>query len=342
MIPRCISDRPDVLAAEEAFLDIRETPVPGLVSADLSDAIDHARRLEWNFRHSFWRERRQATYHVLHDLAARGAIPAARAQAFAACGRHATVLRHRTERHRYRVACWKCHDRLCEACQTERRRILCRNLMRQLADRGRIRLLTLTLRSSDHPLSQQIDRIYDCFRQFRRDPRIRPKMDGGLAFLELTRNEQTGLWHPHLHVLFTGDFLPHRLARAVWEHVTQDSYIVDVRSLTTPKSAATYVAKYASKALSPRVWRDPNALAEAALALCGRRTFLAFGSWTKMSLSRPDPTDDTADDWEEVGTLAEILTRANAGDEDARAIVRALRREDAARRGEAPPHEWSG
>lgn len=195
------------------------------------------------------------------------------------------------------------------------------NVARQLP-KCHLRLLTLTIRSTATPLTNQIDRIYDAFRTFRNRKPIRKRITGGLYFLEITVNPDTRLWHPHLHILCMGSYLPVDLVRRHWFDVTTDSYICDVRYIKTPGYAAGYVTKYAGKTIPISVWRDPCLLQEAITAMENRRTFQTFGKMKHLDLSRV-PDEDTT--WTPIASLATIITQANAGGAIARDILNQLR-----------------
>lgn len=277
---------------------------------------DDSATLNRTFRHSFWRVRRERTLHAMATLD----IAPKRQDRFMACGDSAWVLIDANDPNRYRLAVNRCRDRWCEACQTERRRTITRNVAAKLRDRS-LRLLTLTLKSQSVPLTDQIDRLLRSFRRFRQAAPVRHCLVGGLYFVEITYNNRRDQWHPHLHVIFEGGFLPHELAKQTWLHVTGDSYVVDVRALHNSHAAASYVAKYAAKAVSHHVWTCPARFKEAIVALHGRRTFHAFGHWRALDLSKLPP-DDT--EWVVYAPLADLIRRARARDPDALRALRAL------------------
>jgi hypothetical protein len=198
-------------------------------------------------------------------------------------------------------------------------------------------MLTLTLKTSDAPLHETLTRLTASWRRFRVNRKIAPLLEGGLAFLELTLGKGTGQWHPHLHVLVEGAFLPIDLVRNVWHKVTGDSYIVHICALRSPADAASYVTKYAGKSLSPRVWHDPAKLQEAIEALTGRRTFNIFGNWQGYGLTQP-PADDC--EWEAVEPLQKTIARARAGDREAASILRTLQRGDPYAFCDTPPPDY--
>lgn len=318
---------PEELEASLTSLDPDETTVgfdPTSVSppdAELPEVISGAemerrQRLSQSFRHGFWHRKRDAVAWELQSLD----VPPERLRRFRECGCTSWVLRDQADPGRYRLASNKCRDRFCDACQVEKRRTVCANVQARLP-RVELRQLTLTLLAGDDPLDDQLRKLYSSFRRFRQRARIKPLMTGGIYFLELTLNTQTRQWHPHLHVMFEGSFLPHEIAKREWHDVTGDSYIVDIRRVGDSRSAASHLAKYASKALGASVWNDHDRLREAMIALAGRRTFSTFGTWTALELSKIP--DDPAT-WDTIGPLWQVMDRANAGDEESIKIIRYL------------------
>jgi hypothetical protein len=284
------------------------------VDATLARAYRDA-HLAW--RHSCWAARRERTLRVLIDAA----VPAARLDRFTSCGSSAWILESVTRPGEFRLAVNRCRDRWCVPCQTDRRRTVCQNLARELRGR-RLRLLTLTLRSTDAPLPDQLARLYRSFRLLRHTADFRRCVSGGLYFLELTLNTETRLWHPHLHILLEGSYLPQPLVKAHWLRITGDSSIVDIRAVRSSDQAASYVAKYAAKSVDARVVNDPPRFLECVRTLTGKRTFNTFGCWTDLRLSRSIADDDV---WTPLAPLAHMIERARQGDPHARAILVRLR-----------------
>ena len=306
----------DRVACSRTSLDPDEISVRFHPPSPTGTPAEQARDLHLTFRHSFWRRRRAAT----RDALLRQGASSAALQRFDDCGTAAWILRDPDNPDVHRLATNRCRHRWCEACAGDRRRIIVRNLQSKLPTDD-LRLLTLTLKSAPGDLRPQLDRLYDSFRTFRRHRDIRDRMTGGIYFLELTYNERTACWHPHLHVLFGGFYLPHALAKQTWLDLTGDSFIVDVRRLRDRRGAASYVAKYASKSVSASVWAHPRRLDQAIAALDRRRTFQTFGTWQQLHLSRADPDGV---EWEVVCTLADLITQARAGDPNARRTLTGL------------------
>jgi hypothetical protein len=186
-----------------------------------------------------------------------------------------------------------------------------------------LRFITLTLKTSDAPLPAQLDRLYDSFHRLRRLSLWKKTVTGGILFVELTVTK-TGQWHPHLHILTSGKFLPQAALSNAWRNITGDSWIVDVRLIRNPAIAAGYVTKYAGKLVPAGLVHDRARLVEAVIGLAGRHSFSPIGGWTHWHLS-DSPPDDTS--WEPVAPLWLILRLAQDGDVDARRIVLSLRKE---------------
>lgn len=342
---RCVTETPHPLAATDpTTLETWRFPVtepdptsldpaeiscgfrePGL-AAGPSPADEAA---ETSFRHSFWSTRRGQTRDA---LTAAGASTGSMLR-FNHCGSHSWVYAATGQPGRFRVHTDKCHSRWCEACQVEHRRVVSRNLSSRLVDElhlrdprsatDKLRFITLTLRTSEKPLADELDRLYACFRTLRQRKIWRACVNGGILFLELTRN-RAGHWHPHLHVLCGGKYIPQDQLREAWKQITGDSWIVDVRLVRNPSIAAGYVAKYASKVVPADLVHDRPALIEAIKALAGRHTFTPFGCWRGWKLSEPPPDDCS---WEPVAPLWIVLRAAAEGKADAQSILMSIRKE---------------
>lgn len=307
--------------AASSLLDPEETSVGFDLPCITGDELERRLSRTLSFRHGWWRDRRGRTAATLRRMDGR----TERVQRFETCGSNAWVLMSTDGQNRVRMKSNRCHDRWCEACQTERRRSVCRNLRDKLAGRE-LRLLTLTLKSAETPLREQLDRLTKSFRRLRQVRDIRNAMQGGMYFLEVTLNQKTRQWHPHLHIIWEGTYLHHSIIREEWYNITGDSYIVDVRPIKNSDHAASYVAKYAGKAVSHHVWTDQERFEEAIASLRGKRTFQTYGSWSKLDLSI-DPDDGAG--WAPVAPLWEIIDKASRGDRLAVSILSQLRKTNA-------------
>lgn len=193
----------------------------------------------------------------------------------------------------------------------------------ELADWKRVRFVTLTLRHSQTPLSDQIDRLLRSFKELRRWDAWKSAVKGSAAFAEIKISDSDGLWHPHLHVLCVGSWIDARELSARWHAITGDSSIVKIEEARTKNGVASYVTKYVTKPLDSTVLRHPDRLREAIVALKGRRLVNGAGCLRRISDSRADA--DGVDDWHTIGELADLLGDARTGNAAAQIIVDLVR-----------------
>lgn len=220
-------------------------------------------------------------------------------------------------------AVWfRCRDRLCATCARARSRQTAARVATAIRHADSLRFLTFTLRSSDEPLKDQLDRLYASLRQLRRTAEWKRHVHGGIATVEITRNAKTGLWHPHLHVLADGKYWPQGSLSAAWNAITGDSPVVDIRAVRSRKNAAQYVAKYAAKPLDMRTW-PLDAIAELAAALHRRRMVLTFGSLHGHGIDQDDEPERRQVEQAHV-PIAAIEQRATLGCRLARTVLAAL------------------
>lgn len=231
--------------------------------------------------------------------------PTTRALRFEACGSRSVVLQSADDPSRYKVACERCHDRFCLPCMQDRARLIVANLKAQLSYEP-TRFITLTLKHNDAPLTEQLDRLYTSFTCLRRRQFWHDAVTGGVAFLELKLSKSDNCWHPHLHVLARGSYVPQRLISDAWLQITGDSHIVDVRMAKSPEHLYSYLTRYVTKSWDNGMYRALHKLREAIEALRGRKLLASFGDFCRLRLLEP-PTQET---WVELGTLQEVITLA--------------------------------
>lgn len=312
----------DNLGDAEALLDTDEIP-PSRDFHDIPPPSTLPTGWSLSFRHSSWQKIREKVYAGMLIAG----LPPARLHRFADCGSRAWVEAKRLlplrpppgspdpyGQARIRANC--CRDRFCIPCAATRARILARQLMALLNGQP-ARFITLTRRSDDTPLADQIDALYQAYRNLRATRLWQRTVDAAAAMLEITRNKATGRWHPHLHVLASGRFIPHTELRQAWTQASHGSFIVDIRMIRDHAKAATYVSKYISKPMVASYASTPNAVAEALFALRHRRMVLLTGQWSHLTAEEAVPDDL----WEPVGTLTDLVDAANAGDDAARSIL---------------------
>lgn len=214
-----------------------------------------------------------------------------------------------------------CRLRWCPLCGQSHSMFLAEQVKRWYSRSKKQKLLTLTLRSSDSPLGTQINRLFTAFRNLRNQRWFASKIVGGIWFFQVTYNTKTDQWHPHLHALLAGNFLPYQELQARWLHVTGDSDVIDIRRCWSPDSAAAHVARYATRPGTLASVPSQNKL-DLMEALKGRRICGSWGSARVVRLHRE--RSDDRDQWVSLGTW-EAVTSAVHFSDAARAIALAWR-----------------
>lgn len=287
-----------------ALLDPTETSVSSEAATPSSVAPPRSKTDEQPFRHSSWQHQRQKTIEALYRIGARRS----RIEAFEQCGCNAWVFKKCNSDADYKVATDKCHDRWCVPCSNERSAKIAAKLKAKIQGRTH-RFITLTIASNDAPLRQQLDRLTQSFRKLRASKIWKETQTGGAAFIEVTYNRARRQWHPHLHVITEGKYIAQYDLRHLWKTITGDSFIVDIRLIRNDDETCRYVAKYASKSITPSCIEDPDVFATAIEAIAGKRLILTFGDWKNVKLT------DTANDdkWERINTYGWLYVQAANG-----------------------------
>lgn len=279
---------------------------------------------EETFRHSHWAARRANVRAALIETTATELS----LDHYDNCGSGCCVEKNESDG-RYRVRGNYCRSRHCEPCNRARAKLISANLKSrlELRPRGRYRFLTLTIRHNSPEngtdqveLRPLIDRLYKAFADLRRSKLWKQSQLGGCFICEIKRT-QAG-WHPHLHIISEGDYLPQSKLADEWHRVTGDSSVVDIRKITDETQAAIYVTKYVTKGTSPEVWNNPDLRQEYVIATKGLRTCATYGTWRNFKLTaRPKDTDT----WTYIAKLDTLIRDARAGNPAALKIILSLR-----------------
>ena len=177
--------------------------------------------------------------------------------------------------------------------------------------------MTLTIRTHGMTLADAVLKLYTSFSKLRQTVFWQTRVTGGCAVCEIKPTQDGLRWHPHLHLLVQGLYIPQKWLANKWYAITGDSYIVDVRSCTEATDAARYVTKYLSKPVPSSIVRNPASLIEAIRALSGRRMVSTFGTWRGLKLTHTE----TQHAWSKLCTYMELVARVLAHDVTARRIL---------------------
>jgi hypothetical protein len=258
------------------------------------------------FRHSGWAPRRIQTWQALCTCNANSR----RLNAFANCG-SGLWLEKAKAGNDLRLRCNCCHDRFCIPCGTARATRMVAALKAHVAGRT-IRHLTVTLKHSNTPLPDQINRLLRSFAELRRRRLWTNNVVGGAAFMELKISSRDGLWHVHLHCLIEGTYLPQKPLVDAWHAITGDSTYLWIKPVPDSAGLSTYVCKYVTKPADASVFDHADKLVELMQAMKGTRLCTTFGTWRGYKLTE-DPGDKG--EWESVGSLWSLAASARDGEE---------------------------
>ena len=166
-------------------------------------------------------------------------------------------------------------------------------------------------------LADAVLKLYTSFSKLRQTVFWQSRVTGGCAVCEIKPTADGLRWHPHLHLLVQGSFIPQKWLANKWYAITGDSYIVDVRSCTHATDAAKYVTKYLSKPVPSSIVRTPASLVEAIRALSGRRMVSTFGDWRGLRLTHTENQHA----WTKLCTYMELVAKVLTHDVEARRVM---------------------
>lgn len=170
----------------------------------------------------------------------------------------------------------RCKHRLCPFCGRARSAHVAEQLTQIMYKMKRPRMLVLTVRSRREPLRVQLHDLRGWLSRLRRSKDWRTRVRGGAYTVEVTLNERTGLWHPHLHVVYEGEYFPFKLLQGLWHEITGGSEVVWVQAVHEVAGAARELAKYIGK-IQQLDRLDGQQIREYAEAVRGGRMVQAFG-----------------------------------------------------------------
>lgn len=233
------------------------------------------------------------------------------------CRRFAWFARS-AETGRVHVCSNSCRQRWCPICSGGRSNYIVRSLEPWIQNVKHPRFLTLTLKHSNAPLSHQISTLYTHFRNLRRDKQFKQYVKGGVWFFQVKLSGREDQWHPHLHCLIQGKYLPHDWISRKWKSITKTSNVVDIRAVKNKSEVAKYVARYCAR--PAKLSKYPIELRlEIFNALHGRRLCGKWGSAKGISLSPPKFVSEER--YTRLGTWSTVHS-LKATSAEARTIVR--------------------
>jgi plasmid rolling circle replication initiator protein Rep len=229
---------------------------------------------------------------------------------FLNCKSKATFCRN-VETGKVRVLANSCHLRFCPLCNRSKIAIIRQNAKGWIQHQKYPKFLTLTLKHNDLTLSEQIDTLYKSFAKLRRVNMFKKKIKSGIWFFQITKNEKTQQWHPHLHCVIAGVYLDQRKLSNEWRRITKTSFVVDIKLIKDIGKAADYVARYASKACNI-IDYSIDELLEIDTALRNRRICGTWGTARKQKLTTMPKTNRA--DWQILGNWGTVFAMQKNSD----------------------------
>jgi len=138
-----------------------------------------------------------------------------------------------------------CQIRICEKCEATRKYKINNRIFQYFKLFQHPKLLTLTFAEHEYP-THDVKRKCELFcREFRRRMLEAGYVFNGFRFLECVPKDDG--FHIHFHyIIETRRFIPQKLISKVWLEVTGNSFIVDIRPISS-KKGLEYALKYSSK-----------------------------------------------------------------------------------------------
>jgi hypothetical protein len=223
------------------------------------------------------------------------------------CG-SSLMLQHSPSTEQYRLTVPSCGNRFCPRCGRviARQRVAkVRALVEQQPVRG-LKFLTISPSHVDQPLHLQLDHLRSSFRRLRQQKTWREAMLHGCCVIEVKIGHD-GLWHPHLHIIADGNYVPHRQLLDCCRLSFGRECSVDIRRIRDPKRAADYVSKYIAKSCNDEaaLARDHARADELYQSMYRSKTCWAWGK-TAPRPAKEQPKRLPASDWTSILPFGQI------------------------------------
>jgi hypothetical protein len=180
---------------------------------------------------------------------------------------------------------------MCPRCQKQRGANV-REKVAEIVQRfSAARFATLTLLHKEESLAEMHKRASRGLQKLRREETWKKLVKAGVWVIETTRNEKTGRWHLHLHLIIDGEFFPQKVLAKLWLKATGDSCVVDIRAIHDRRRVAKYIADYVAKPVDMGNW-PADAICEFAAAMAGVRMVHTFGKAHGGNLGTATPPEE--------------------------------------------------
>jgi hypothetical protein len=162
---------------------------------------------------------------------------------------------------------------------------------------GRVGRYVVLAERNSKTLKAGLKSLFAAWTKLRRSRRWNAKVKGCIAVLEVTRNERAKTWHPHLNILFEGEYFPFKELNQAWQKVTggngRTSHI-QAANEGTAFELIKYTLKIAELKETPEgkvydlLITDPQALDEYLASMYCVRTIRTYGTFFGITTSEDE------------------------------------------------------
>lgn len=217
----------------------------------------------------------------------------------------------------------RCKSRLCPRCSRIRAAKLINDLRFYAGLIDSPRFLTLTLQSSDHNLRDQLLHMRKSFAKLRKSKLWKAHVTGGIYTIEVTYNRRRRQWHPHIHAIIDGTFMPQADIVTAWQKASNGSIIVDIRACHSRGDAVNYLASYIAKS-SDAEKLPQGQVPEWAVNVHGLRFVARFGTLHKAVLPSAELRESISGT-SLICSAEHLAAASDDGDREAGLMLSALR-----------------
>jgi len=143
----------------------------------------------------------------------------------------------------YKITPRKCKSYSCPICGKKKVHDLVEKL--KLVDFKKYRFFTLTLKNKKNydDTEKNLKRVGECFNKLNNNLRKKKEFKG-LEYFRVTEVGMDGM--VHIHGVWN-KYIPVKILSEMWEQITKDSYIVNVKRVQSKQDVTNYLFKYLTK-----------------------------------------------------------------------------------------------
>jgi hypothetical protein len=183
-----------------------------------------------------------------------------------------------------------CSVRLCPHCAHDKVNLVGKRVQAFVVGKENLKYMVLAERNSKN-LAEGIKSLYQSWDKLRRSVFWKRRVTGAMAVLEVTYSAKRKSWHPHLNVLFEGDYIPFRELNIKWQKVSEGrgrtSWIQKANEGTVWEliKYTLKVAEYENTSegrVLQLLFDEPGVLDEFLSSVYGVRLIRTYGSFRSM------------------------------------------------------------